>query len=89
MPLYIVLQGQVSVYKPAPIIVDEKSPQKAVQENTQVINEPKMFELPSRNLLMSHQTLKTKTTFSKEVIPEDPNEDFEDFKSGSLTKLVV
>ncbi len=27
MPLYMVLQGEVSVYKPAPIIVDDKSSQ--------------------------------------------------------------
>jgi hypothetical protein len=36
------------------------------------------YELPSRNILMSHQTLKTKTTVTKgepTAIPEDLNEE--------------
>ena len=35
------------------------------------------YDLPSRNIIMSHQTLKTKTTLTKDptVIPEDLNED--------------
>jgi len=87
MPLYMVLQGEVSVYKPAPIIVDEKSSpenKKLTSESTkQSMNS---YDLPSRNIIMSHQTLKTKTTLTKDptVIPEDLNEDVIEKEQGLL-----
>ena len=81
MPLYIVLQGEVSVYKPAPITIDEKSShpdQKLLLSTVSTRQSIPSYELPSRNIIMSHQTLKTKTTVTKgepSVIPEDLNED--------------
>lgn len=55
MPLYMVLQGEVSVYKPAPIIVDEKSSpenKKLTSESTK--QSMTSYDLPSRNIIMSH-----------------------------------
>ena len=87
MPLYMVLQGEVSVYKPAPIIVDEKSsPSKKLTTESTKQSMPS-YELPSRNIIMSHQTLKTKTTVTKgepTVIPEDLNDDASEKNHGLL-----